>query len=86
MKIPKPEDSTSILETHDHQTDPEFVAVKSSNLPPTIKLLRPHQWTKNLFCLGGLLFGGRLLQPQEILLSILTVIFFLINGIGNLYF
>ncbi|VXD24459.1 conserved membrane hypothetical protein [Planktothrix serta PCC 8927] len=41
-----------------------------------IKLLRPHQWTKNLFCLAGLLFGGRLLQPQAILLSALTVIFF----------
>ncbi|WRH68766.1 MAG: UbiA prenyltransferase family protein [Planktothrix sp. GU0601_MAG3] len=76
MKTPKPEDSTSILETHNHQTDPEFVPVKSSTLPPLIKLIRPHQWTKNLFCLAGLLFGGRLLQPQAILLSILTVIFF----------
>ena len=69
-------DSKSILETNDNSTDPVFVAVKSSNLSPLIKLLRPHQWTKNLFYLAGLLFGGRLLEPQSILLSILTVIFF----------
>jgi len=69
-------DSTSVLKTVYEPIDPLFVAVKSSNLPPVIKLLRPHQWTKNLFCLAGLLFGGRLLQPQEILLSGLMVIFF----------
>lgn len=50
--------------------------MKSLTFFPLIQLIRPHQWTKNLFCLAGLLFGGRLLEPQSILLSILTVIFF----------
>lgn len=49
--------------------------VKDQNYP-IIQLIRPHQWTKNGFCLAGLIFGGRLLQPHAILLSILTVIIF----------
>ncbi|MBE9142412.1 UbiA prenyltransferase family protein [Planktothrix mougeotii] len=69
-------DSTSVLETISETTDPLFKPTPSKTIPPLIKLLRPHQWTKNLFCLAGLLFGGRLLQPQSIWLSGLTVIFF----------
>ncbi len=41
-----------------------------------IKLLRPHQWTKNLFCLAGVIFGGRLFQPHAIALAVVTVILF----------
>jgi 4-hydroxybenzoate polyprenyltransferase len=41
-----------------------------------IKLMRPHQWTKNFFCLAGVIFGERLLEPQSIALSSLTVILF----------
>ena len=69
-------DSTSVIETHSDDNYPELIPVQSSILNPWIKLLRPHQWTKNLFCVAGLLFGGRLLEPQSILLSGLTVIFF----------
>ncbi len=41
-----------------------------------IKLLRPHQWTKNLFCLAGVIFGERLLEPQSLLFALLTVVLF----------
>ncbi|MEB3280156.1 MAG: UbiA prenyltransferase family protein [Lyngbya sp.] len=41
-----------------------------------LKLLRPHQWTKNFFCLAGVIFGERLLEPQSIALSGLTVALF----------
>lgn len=41
-----------------------------------IKLLRPHQWTKNLFCFAGVIFGGRLFQPHAIALAVITVVIF----------
>ena len=41
-----------------------------------VKLLRPHHWTKNLFCLAGVIFGDRLLEPRSIALSLLTVVLF----------
>lgn len=69
-------DSTSVMDTNSEANHPVLIPVKSSIFNPWIKLLRPHQWTKNFFCLAGLLFGGRLLEPQSILLSGLTVIFF----------
>lgn len=40
------------------------------------KLLRPHQWTKSFFCLAGVIFGERLLEPQSIALGCLTVVLF----------
>lgn len=55
---------------------PEVKEQNTSQIYPIIQLLRPHQWTKNGFCLAGLIFGGRLLQTDAILLSILTVIIF----------
>jgi 4-hydroxybenzoate polyprenyltransferase len=30
-----------------------------------LRLLRPRQWTKNLVCLGGAFFGGRMFQPHS---------------------
>jgi hypothetical protein len=27
-------------------------------LPPIVRLLRPQQWTKNLACMAGVVFGG----------------------------
>ncbi|WP_413163654.1 UbiA prenyltransferase family protein [Capilliphycus salinus ALCB114379] len=41
-----------------------------------VNLLRPHQWTKNFFCLAGVIFGERLLEPQSIAISGLTVALF----------
>lgn len=33
-------------------------------MPPLLKLIRPHQWTKNVFCFAGVVFGGRLAEPD----------------------
>ena len=38
--------------------------------------LRPEQWTKNLVVFAGLIFGGRLLDVQAVLLAILTFVIF----------
>jgi 4-hydroxybenzoate polyprenyltransferase len=32
-----------------------------------LRLMRPHQWTKNAFCLAGLIFSGRFTDPPSIL-------------------
>lgn len=41
-----------------------------------IRSLRPEQWTKNLFILAPLIFGGRLHQPEPALRSLLAVALF----------
>jgi len=33
---------------------------------PLLKLLRPHHWAKNVFCLAGVLFGDRLGDPDAL--------------------
>lgn len=38
--------------------------------------LRPEQWTKNLFVFAGLIFGGRLLDRQEVLLAVAAFVIF----------
>src|SRR5688572_6531053 len=35
------------------------------------RLMRPHQWTKNAFCLAGLIFSGRFTNPHSIRSAIL---------------
>lgn len=37
----------------------------NTDIRPVIKLIRPHQWVKNLFVYMALIFGGRLLDPQS---------------------
>jgi 4-hydroxybenzoate polyprenyltransferase len=53
----------------------EFKSKKISILD-LIKLIRPHQWIKNGFCFAGLIFGGRLLEHQAILLAFITFFIF----------
>jgi len=38
--------------------------MSSALLTGLFNLLRPRQWTKNLVCLGGAFFGGRMFQPH----------------------
>jgi 4-hydroxybenzoate polyprenyltransferase len=38
--------------------------------------LRPEQWVKNLFVFAGLLFGGRLLDPESIAVASATFVIF----------
>lgn len=37
-----------------------------------LKLIRPHQWLKNVFVLIPMFFGGSLLDPEDIRASVLT--------------
>lgn len=37
-----------------------------------LKLIRPHQWIKNVFVLIPMFFGGSLLDPEDIRVSVLT--------------
>lgn len=39
-------------------------------MPPLLRLLRPHQWTKNLACLAGVVFGGRITEPHAIAMGV----------------
>lgn len=44
--------------------------------------LRPHQWTKNLIVLAGLIFGERLLDPAAVVDAMVAfVVFCLLSGI-----
>jgi 4-hydroxybenzoate polyprenyltransferase len=48
---------------------PEIVPKKhssSSTFTLLLRSLRPEQWTKNLVVFAGLLFGGRLMQPDAV--------------------
>lgn len=38
---------------------------------PYLRLLRPHQWVKNVFVFAGLVFGHRLEDPRSVWLSLL---------------
>jgi 4-hydroxybenzoate polyprenyltransferase len=44
--------------------------------------LRPAQWTKNLIIFAGLIFGGRLLEPEAVVTSVAAfVIFCALSGV-----
>jgi 4-hydroxybenzoate polyprenyltransferase len=41
-----------------------------------LRLLRPHQWTKNLICLAGVIFSGHFTRQHELMLAAATVAVF----------
>ncbi|MBN2446439.1 MAG: hypothetical protein JXO22_06935, partial [Phycisphaerae bacterium] len=38
---------------------------------PYLRLLRPHQWVKNVFVLAGVVFGLKLYDPHALTLALL---------------
>jgi 4-hydroxybenzoate polyprenyltransferase len=46
-----------------------------------IKILRPYQWIKNLFCFAGIVFGGRLFEQDAFVTT--TIIFLLFSLIAS---
>jgi 4-hydroxybenzoate polyprenyltransferase len=68
------------------QAPPVSGAADRSTAALLFASLRPEQWTKNLFVFAGLLFGGRLLQGESILLAAATFgIFCALSGAVYLF-
>jgi 4-hydroxybenzoate polyprenyltransferase len=68
------------------QAPPMRGAADRSTVALLFASLRPEQWTKNLFVFAGLLFGGRLLELEAILLASATfVIFCALSGAVYLF-
>lgn len=57
---------------------PDIRSPRSRRSLATLVLIsmRPEQWTKNLFVLAGVLFGGRLLEPSSVLSAVMTLVAF----------
>lgn len=49
----------------------------TGNAKECFKLLRPHQWAKNAFCLAGVLFTGQYLEPTADLAALATMLVFI---------
>lgn len=43
-------------------------------LAPVLRLMRPHQWTKNVLVFGALLFAGELIHPDPLVKSLLAFV------------
>ncbi len=49
---------------------------------PLIKAMRPHQWVKNTFVFAGILFSGRLFNPDDIITVIIGFAIFCMAASG----
>ena len=68
------------------QTSSSATEARRSGLTLLVVSLRPEQWTKNLLVFAGLLFGGRLLEPDAVLRAIAAfAIFCLLSGAVYLF-
>ncbi len=47
-----------------------------------VKLMRPHQWIKNFFVFGGLVFSGNLFVQDKIILSLIVFAVFCLTSSG----
>jgi 4-hydroxybenzoate polyprenyltransferase len=45
----------------------EQIAAPRSRMPALLEAMRPKQWSKNIFVLAGIVFAGRLFEPQAVL-------------------
>jgi 4-hydroxybenzoate polyprenyltransferase len=69
------------------------VKLRSNRWQDLVRLVRPHQWTKNLFCFAGVVFGPgnvgeprslRLTEPHSWYLAFLTFLVF-VAGSSSVY-
>ena len=51
-------------------------SAEMDSLTTLLRVLRPHQWTKNVVCLAGVFFSGRMFEPNAIWLGALTAVAF----------
>ena len=48
------------------------VQTHTAGLAGYFQLLRPHQWTKNVFCLAGVFFSGHFQNSDDVLAAFVT--------------
>ena len=60
----------SSVVTPDPQIDPR--GARGAPARAIVRLLRPHQWTKNLLCFAGVAFSGRFVEPAVSLRALAT--------------
>lgn len=51
-------------------------------LPTVVRAMRPAQWTKNGLVLAALVFGGKLLEPDAIVLAVAAAVIFCLVSSG----
>ena len=58
------------------RVSPKTEAEPGSALPGLVRSLRPHQWTKNVFVFGALVFSQHLFERRSLLLALLAFVVF----------